>query len=423
MQILKGLRSRYEAHHKVRYADEALEAAAKLAKRHLRDYRLPDSAIDLIDEAGARLRMLPRAGRRAGRAPSAPCRPTTSRASSRGWRASRRSRPARRTASGCARIEDSLKRVVFGQDDAVRQVTAAIKRSRAGLGQPDRPAGCFLFTGPTGVGKTELAKQLAIHLGNEFIRFDMSEYMEKHAVARLIGAPPGLRRLRAGRPARRRRADAPVRGGPDGRDREGAPRRLQHPAAGDGPRDADRQHGPQGRLPAGRADPDLERRLARDERGARSASAAANAAGSRARRPPGCAPRRPSSASSARSSATGSTRSSASSRSRPASWRRSSRSSSCSSNRSCSERRVAITLEPEARAWLAAKGYDPLFGARPLARVIQTEVRDRLTDEILFGALEHGGTVADRPGRRRADVRVRARRPGRQAPPPAPVTA
>ena len=94
--------------------------------------------------------------------------------------------------------------MVFGQAEAVRNVARAIKRSRAGLGQPDRPAGCFLFTGPTGVGKTELAKQLAIHLGNEFIRYDMSEYMEKHAVARLIGAPPGLRRLRAGRPARRR---------------------------------------------------------------------------------------------------------------------------------------------------------------------------------------------------------------------------
>ena len=88
-------------------------------------------------------------------------------------------------------LEESLGRVVFGQAEAVRNVARAIKRSRAGLGQPDRPAGCFLFTGPTGVGKTELAKQLALHLGNEFIRYDMSEYMEKHAVARLIGAPPG----------------------------------------------------------------------------------------------------------------------------------------------------------------------------------------------------------------------------------------
>ena len=88
-------------------------------------------------------------------------------------------------------LEESLRRVVFGQDEAVHLVAAAIKRSRAGLGQPDRPAGCFLFTGPTGVGKTELARQLAMHLGNEFLRYDMSEYMEKHAVARLIGAPPG----------------------------------------------------------------------------------------------------------------------------------------------------------------------------------------------------------------------------------------
>ena len=88
-------------------------------------------------------------------------------------------------------LEESLGRVVFGQEEAVGTVARAIKRSRAGLGQPDRPAGCFLFTGPTGVGKTELAKQLALHLGNEFIRYDMSEYMEKHAVARLIGAPPG----------------------------------------------------------------------------------------------------------------------------------------------------------------------------------------------------------------------------------------
>ena len=88
-------------------------------------------------------------------------------------------------------LEESLRRVVFGQDDAVRQVARAIRRARAGLGQPDRPVGCFLFTGPTGVGKTELARQLALHLGNEFLRFDMSEYMEKHAVARLIGAPPG----------------------------------------------------------------------------------------------------------------------------------------------------------------------------------------------------------------------------------------
>ena len=116
-------------------------------------------------------------------------------ARSSGWRRARREFPTQQATSSdrerLRTLEESLRRVVFGQDEAVHAVAQAIKRSRAGLGQPDRPAGCFLFTGPTGVGKTELAKQLALLLGNEFIRFDMSEYMEKHAVARLIGAPPG----------------------------------------------------------------------------------------------------------------------------------------------------------------------------------------------------------------------------------------
>ena len=203
VKILAGLRSRYEEHHGVRYTDAALEAAAKLASRHLRDYRLPDSAIDLIDEAGAvtRLQTLAAnaaadaAARTPAIAPSPACPPVVD------------AREIERVAARAARIpdqqatssdrerlrtlEESLRRVVFGQDEAVHAVAQAIKRSRAGLAQPERPAGCFLFTGPTGVGKTELAKQLAILLGNEFIRFDMSEYMEKHAVARLIGAPPG----------------------------------------------------------------------------------------------------------------------------------------------------------------------------------------------------------------------------------------
>ena len=186
VRILAGLRSRYEAHHRVKYSDAALEAATKLAARHLRDIRLPDSAIDLIDEAGAVVRL---------KNPGAPdtlpvdaldIEPI----------AARMARIPARQASASDRerlrtLEESLQRVVFGQSEAVHLVAQAIKRSRAGLGQPERPTGCFLFTGPTGVGKTELAKQLALQLGNEFIRFDMCEYMEKHAVARLIGAPPG----------------------------------------------------------------------------------------------------------------------------------------------------------------------------------------------------------------------------------------
>ena len=224
IRILQGLRSRYEAHHQVRFHDDALEAAAKLAARHLRDYKLPDSAIDVLDEAGAKAR-LSRGITRAAQAPALAAGDSReARAAARpGARAgadlatppaadvkpptditavqieevvARMARIPAKQASASDRdrlrnLEESLGRVVFGQEEAVRTVARAIKRSRAGLGQPDRPAGCFLFTGPTGVGKTELAKQLAIHLGNEFIRYDMSEYMEKHAVARLIGAPPG----------------------------------------------------------------------------------------------------------------------------------------------------------------------------------------------------------------------------------------
>src|SRR6185295_13278812 len=158
--------------------DAALEAAVKLAARHLRDYRLPDSAIDLIGEAGSVVRL------------AAPPRTTLSDvpdtlvvdASDIERVVARIARIPARQASASDRerlrtLEESLQRVVFGQTEAVHLVAQAIKRSRAGLGQPDRPSGCFLFTGPTGVGKTELAKQLAIQLGNEFTRFDMSEYM------------------------------------------------------------------------------------------------------------------------------------------------------------------------------------------------------------------------------------------------------
>src|SRR5207248_4801913 len=201
VRILAGLRGRYEAHHTVTYTDAALEAAVKLASRHLRDYRLPDSAIDLIDEAGAVVRLAAPAQQPSNHVEAAATSDTRDArllvdAAEIERVVARIARiPARQaTASDRERLrtlEESLQRVVFGQPEAVHLVAQAIKRSRAGLGQPDRPSGCFLFTGPTGVGKTELARQLALQLGNEFTRFDMSEYMEKHAVARLIGAPPG----------------------------------------------------------------------------------------------------------------------------------------------------------------------------------------------------------------------------------------
>ncbi|MEO5821792.1 MAG: AAA family ATPase, partial [Vicinamibacteraceae bacterium] len=211
VRILKGLRSRYEQHHNVTYTDGALDGAARLAARHLRDSRLPDSAIDILDEAGAMLRLQPETPapppsegvhvpvvgvENAAADTPVEGAPKLVDLDEIEKVVARIARIPEKQASSSDKerlrgLEDSLNRVVFGQGDAVKMVATSIKRARAGLGQPDKPAGCFLFTGPTGVGKTELAKQLARHLGNEFTRFDMSEYMEKHAVARLIGAPPG----------------------------------------------------------------------------------------------------------------------------------------------------------------------------------------------------------------------------------------
>ena len=159
------------------------------------------------------------------------------------------------------RMEDALHARVVGQDEAVSAVANAIRRSRAGLSDPNRPIGSFLFLGPTGVGKTELARALADFLFDDakaMVRIDMSEYMERHSVARLVGAPPGLRRLRGGRPAHRGHPPPALRGGAARRDREGPPRRVQHPAPGAGGRPADRRPGPHGRLHQHRADHDLQ---------------------------------------------------------------------------------------------------------------------------------------------------------------------
>jgi ATP-dependent Clp protease ATP-binding subunit ClpA len=408
IKILHGLRSRYEGHHRVRYSEEAIEAAAKLAARHLRDYKLPDSAIDVLDEAGAKSRLARGTARTPAAATGAP-----------GVTASppaddaveitaaniedvvaRMARIPAKQASASDRdrlrtLEESLGRVVFGQEEAVGTVARAIKRSRAGLGQPDRPAGCFLFTGPTGVGKTELAKQLALHLGNEFMRYDMSEYMEKHAVARLIGAPPGYVGFEQGGLL----VDA-VR---------------QHPYAVVLLDEIEKAH------------PDIFNILLQvmdhatltDNNGRKAdfrqvVLIMTSNAGSREL-----------SVGSIGFAESGTSIRAVDARQKTAQQRSKQAVERVFSpefrNRldaivsfgplspavmetivekfivqleaQLSERRVAITLEPAAREWLATKGYDPIYGARPLARVIQTDVRDPLTDEILFGTLEHGGTV------------------------------
>jgi ATP-dependent Clp protease ATP-binding subunit ClpA len=387
VKILAGLRSRYEEHHRVKYTDAALEAAVKLAARHLRDYRLPDSAIDLIDEAGAVVRLA--AGPAKIDDPNATL-PVDAVDIEKVVARIARIPPRQASSSDRERLrtlEESLQRVVFGQPEAVHLVAQAIKRSRAGLGQPERPAGCFLFTGPTGVGKTELAKQLAIQLGNEFTRFDMSEYMEKHAVARLIGAPPGYVGFEQGgllvdsvrtHPYSVVLLDEIEKAHPDvynillqvmdhaaltdntGRkadfrnvvliltsnagSREASARTMGFNDAGTGD------------IAASRSKSAIERVFSPEFRNRLDAIVTFKGLN-------------------------------------PAVMEDIVDKFVLQLEQQLTERHVAIALKPDARAWLAKKGFDPVFGARPLARVVQKEVRDPLTDQILFGALEHGGTA------------------------------
>jgi len=185
VQILRGLKSRFEEHHGVKYSSSALSTAAELAARFINDRHLPDKAIDVIDEAGAAQRILPKSKQKKtiGKAEIEEIISKIARIPPQTVNQDDRSK--------LATIDRDLRNVVFGQDPAIEALASAIKMSRAGLGKQDKPIGSFLFSGPTGVGKTEVAKQLAFILGIELIRFDMSEYMERHAVSRLIGAPPG----------------------------------------------------------------------------------------------------------------------------------------------------------------------------------------------------------------------------------------
>ena len=185
INILKGLKTRFEEHHEIKYTEGALKAAATLASKHINDRFLPDKAIDVVDEAGARQKLISKSKRKK----------TIAQIDIEKIVASIARIPEKTVSSSdkksLEKLEENLKRVIFGQDKAVESLSSSIKLARAGLRVEEKPVGSFLFSGPTGVGKTEVSKQLAKIMGIEFVRFDMSEYMERHTVSRLIGAPPG----------------------------------------------------------------------------------------------------------------------------------------------------------------------------------------------------------------------------------------
>jgi len=404
VQILNGLKKRYEAHHEAVYTEAAVLTAVRLAQRHLRDYKLPDSAVDVIDEAGAMVRLREKGDSR---------RTVEDTDIEKVIARMARIPEKQATVSDKERLRtlaESLKRVVFGQEEPVDLVAKAILRARAGLGHPDHPAGCFLFTGPTGVGKTELAKQLARHLGNEFTRFDMSEHQEKHAVARLIGAPPGYVGFEQGGLL----VDA-VRSHPysvvllDEIEKAHADlfnillQVMDHATLTDntGRRADFRQVVLIMTSNAGSRELSA-RGIGFGGKGAKNARARAMAAIEKVFRPEfrnrldAIVPFGPLT---------------------PDVMETIVDKFILELEAQLRERRVAFVLDPAARRWLAERGYDETFGARPLARLIQTEVRDRLTDEILFGDLERGGTVTIELAGDRLEFKIDAQAPPQDHPP------
>src|SRR5262245_55026868 len=376
-QILEGLRTYYEKHHGVAYSDEALRAAAELSAKHINDRHLPDKAIDVIDEVGAAAKLQPAERRK-----------TTIEVEDIENIVAKIAKIPPRSVSisdkeRLKNLDRDLKLTVFGQDAAIDGLASAIKLSRSGLGLPEKPIGCFLFAGPTGVGKTEVAKQLARTLGVEFIRFDMSEYMEKHTVSRLIGAPPGYVGFDQGglltdaivkTPYAVLLLDEIEKAHPDlfnillqvmdhatltdnngrkadfrnivlimttnagARELSGAPLGFgQNSTAGKGKEAIDKLFSPEfrNRLDAiihfNALSPEIIERVVDKFL--------------------------------------------------------------VELEVQLSEKNVFLNVSERARKWLATRGYDPIFGARPMARLIQTEIKRALADEILFGKLQNGGRV------------------------------
>jgi ATP-dependent Clp protease ATP-binding subunit ClpA len=378
VKILKGLRSRYEEHHEISYTDASLKSACELSAKYLNDRFLPDKAIDVIDEAGAFVR-LTGSSRRTKIHPSDIEKIVSKMARIPAVSVSTPDKEKLET------LEASLKAVVFGQDDAISALTTAIKRARAGLGTPGKPVGSFLFTGPTGVGKTEVALQVSKNLGVEFMRYDMSEYMEKHAVARLIGAPPGYIGFDQGglltdgirkNPYSVLLLDEIEKAHPDlfnillqvldhatltdnnGKKADfrnviimmtsnAGSREMSAPTIGFG----DPKEGS-----AGKGKKAIEKYFSPEFRNRLDGIITFN----------------------------------------PLSRHIMEMivdKFMLEFAQQLSARKVEMEYSDATRVWMAEKGHDPQYGARPLARVIQNEIKDILSDEILFGKLEKGGKV------------------------------
>jgi ATP-dependent Clp protease ATP-binding subunit ClpA len=387
LEILKGLRAHYEAHHGVRYTDDALEAAVRLSARHLQDLHLPDKAIDVLDEAGAAQKLLPLA-QRAGQIGTAQIDTSQIDTAQIEQIVAKMARvPVQAVSSDDRRalqaLDVELKQVIFGQDDAIDEVASAIKMSRSGLRAAEKPIANFLFAGPTGVGKTELARQLARILGIEFIRFDMSEYMEKHAVSRLIGAPPGYVGYEEGgllidairkTPHAVLLLDEIEKAHPDMfsillqvmdhatlTDSHGRKADFRHVilimTTNAGARDlSDRRVGFGDTALGVSSRGALERTFTPEFRNRLDATVTFHALGT-------------------------------------AEIEKVVDKQIDELRSMVTAKGVRIELTPEARAWLAEKGFDRAFGARPMARLIERVVKKPLSEALLFGSLADGGVV------------------------------
>jgi ATP-dependent Clp protease ATP-binding subunit ClpA len=376
-KILEGLKPHYEKHHGVHYSAGAIRAAVQLSAKHINDRKLPDKAIDVIDEVGAAVKIQPPEKRKKMISPKDIERIVAKIAKI----------PPRSVSTSdkeqLQNLERDLKLTVFGQDAAIETLASTIKLSRSGLGHPEKPIGCFLFSGPTGVGKTEVAKQLAQVMGIEFIRFDMSEYMEKHTVSRLIGAPPGYVGFDQGglltdainrNPYAVLLLDEIEKAHPDLfnillqvmdhatlTDNNGKKADFRNiiliMTTNAGAREmsgAPLGFGAQSK--AGKGKEAIEKMFSPEFRNRLDAMIVFNALGMEI-------------------------------------IERVVDKFIVELDHQLNEKKVFLQLTPKARRWLAERGYDPTFGARPMARLIQNEIKRVLADEILFGSLQGGGNV------------------------------